>query len=107
MTRWHTKYADTMERPGFLRNNEEWIIWLLAGEFGGSATPEALSRKTALPEDQLHDNFLYLERVRILSLTRDTARRYPHEIALVTLTDEGKSLYEELKERPDLGGDLF
>jgi hypothetical protein len=96
-----------MERPGFLRNNEEWIIWLLAEEPGGSGTPESLSRKTSLPIDQLHDNLLYLERVRILVLTRDPARHYPNEIAMVTLTGEGKKVLEELRERPDLGDDLF
>ena len=96
-----------MERPGFLRNNEEWIVWLLAGEAQGSTTPEELSEKTSLPLDQLHDNLLYLERVRILSLERDPARRYPREISRVVLTDEGRIMSEELRSRPDLGDDLF
>jgi hypothetical protein len=101
------QYLDSMERPGFLRNNEEWIIWLLAGEPRCSATPESLSLKTSIPIDQLHDNFLYLERVRVVALTRDPDRHYPNEIALVVLTEEGRKLYDELKERPDLGEDLF
>ena len=96
-----------MERPGFLRNNEEWIVWLLAGELGGSSTPETLSQKTALPMDQLHDNLLYLERVKILSLERDPVHHYPHELERVTITQVGKQMAEELNGRPDLGDDLF
>jgi hypothetical protein len=99
---------DNMERPGFLRNNEEWIIWLLAGEKGGSSTPEALAEQTTLPLDQLHDNLLYLERVKIVSLERDDRRRYPQELSRVKITSEGQRIFEELKERPDLGeDDLF
>jgi hypothetical protein len=96
-----------MERPGFLRNNEEWIVWLLSGEEQGSMTPESLAEKMSLPLDQLHDNLLYLERVRVLSLDRDPSRRYPHELSRVTLADEGRILSEELRSRPDLGDDLF
>ena len=96
-----------MGRPNFLRNNEEWIVWLLAGELGGSSTPETLSGITALPMDQLHDNLLYLERVRILSLERDTARHYPFEIGRVILTGEGVKMSDELNSRPDPGDDLF
>jgi hypothetical protein len=90
-----------------LRNNEEWIVWLLAGEFGGSSTPEILSRSIGLPLDQLHDNLLYLERVRLLSLERDPTLHYPFELLRATITDEGRIMYEELKERPDIGDDLF
>jgi hypothetical protein len=96
-----------MERPRFLRNNEEWIVWLLAGELGESATPETLSLKTALPLDQLHDNLLYLERVKILSLDRDPGRHYPQELTRVTITKEGRMMFEELNERPDIGDDFF
>jgi len=96
-----------MERPGFLRNNEEWIVWLLSGEEGGFMPPGELAEKMSLPLDQLHDNLLYLERVRILSLDRDPSRRYPHELSRVTLTDEGRIMSEELRGRPDLGDDLF
>jgi hypothetical protein len=94
-----------MGRPRFLRNNEEWIVWLLAGEFGGSATPETLSLKTDLPLDQLHDNLLYLERVRIISLDRDPGRHFPRELSRVTITKEGELMSEELNGRPDLGDD--
>jgi hypothetical protein len=94
-----------MDRPRFLRNNEEWIIWLLAGEQGGVSTPEVLAEKTALPLDQLHDNLLYLERVKIISLDRDKVRHYPYEISQVKITKEGKLMYEELNNRPDLGDD--
>jgi predicted transcriptional regulator len=96
-----------MERPGFLRNNEEWIVWLLAGEPEGSMTPEELAEKTSLPPDQLHDNLLYLERVRILSLERDPARRYPLELSRAIITREGRTMSEELRSRPDMGDDLF
>jgi hypothetical protein len=94
-----------MERPRFLRNNEEWIIWLLAGEQGGVSTPGVLAEKTALPLDQLHDNLLYLERVKIISLDRDEERHYPYELSRVMITKEGKMMYEELSNRPDLGDD--
>jgi hypothetical protein len=70
-------------------------------------TPGELAEKMSLPLDQLHDNLLYLERVRILSLDRDPSRRYPHELSRVTLTDEGRIMSEELRGRPDLGDDLF
>jgi len=92
--------------PNFLRNNEEWIVWLLAVEFSGSATPRDLSARTALPVDNIHDNFLYMERVGLLSIERDPKKKYPDEIAKVSLTDTSRNLYEEMKQRPD-PGDLF
>jgi hypothetical protein len=92
--------------PNFIRNNEEWIIWLLAGEFSGSATPRVLSERTALPLDNIHDNFLYMERVGLLSIERDPGKKYPEEIAKVSLTGISRNLYEEMKQRPD-PGDLF
>lgn len=57
--------------PHFIRNNEEWIIWLLEAEFSGSATPHALSSRTGISLDTIHDNFLYMERVGLLSIERD------------------------------------
>jgi hypothetical protein len=96
------------KKPGFIRNNEEWIVWLLAEEFGGSATPAELVSRTTLPLDIIHDNFLYLERIRILSIDRDPAKQYPEEITRVKLIGEGLKLYEDLKQRPDIGeDDLF
>ncbi|NYT07724.1 MAG: hypothetical protein GKC05_05670 [Methanomicrobiales archaeon] len=95
------------QKPGFIRNNEEWIIWLLAGEFGGSVTPGTLSARIGLPIDFLHDNLLYLERMGLIGLDRDPGKKYPEEIALIRLAREGQSLFEELKERPEIGDDLF
>ncbi|MDD1709552.1 MAG: hypothetical protein LUQ37_01440 [Methanoregulaceae archaeon] len=92
--------------PNFIRNNEEWIIWLLGGEFSGSATPHALSSRTGLPLDTIHDNFLYMERVGLLSIERDPAKQYPEEIARVSMTKNSERLFDELKIRPD-PGDLF
>jgi hypothetical protein len=92
--------------PNFIRNNEEWIVWLLDREFSGSATPRVLSSRTELPLDIIHDNFLYMERVGLLSVERDPNKKYPDEIAKVTLTDTSRTLCEELKRRPD-PGDLF
>jgi len=92
--------------PNFIRNNEEWIIWLLAGEFFGSATPQVLSDRTGLPLDNIHDNFLYMERVGLLSIERDPVKKYPDEIAKVSLTETSHKLFEEMKQRPD-PGDLF
>ena len=92
--------------PNFIRNNEEWIIWLLAREFFGSATPPALSDRTGLPLDNIHDNFLYMERVGLLSIERDPVQKYPDEIAKVSLTETSRKLFEEMKQRPD-PGDLF
>jgi len=96
------------KKPAFVRNNEEWIVWLLAGEFGTTATPAELIARTTLPLDIIHDNFLYLERVGILSIERNPAKQYPEEIARVRLTGAGLELYEDLKQRPDIGDeDLF
>lgn len=92
--------------PGFIRNNEEWIVWILASEYGGAAPVGALSRYTSLPADQIHDNLLYLERTGLLLLERDPARHYPEELAAARLTDAGLALYAEMQERPD-PGDLF
>ena len=92
--------------PNFIRNNEEWIVWLLGSEFSGSATPRALSSRTGLPLDNIHDNFLYMERVGLLSIDRDPGKKYPDEIAKVSMTDSSRRLCEELKQRPD-PGDLF
>jgi hypothetical protein len=95
------------QKPGFIRNNEEWIVWLLAGEFGGSVTPPALSERIGLPLDFLHDNLLYLERTGMITLDRDAGKKYPEEIAAIRLAPEGQTLFEELKQRPEVGDDLF
>jgi hypothetical protein len=92
--------------PNFIRNNEEWIVWLLEREYSGSATPRALSSRTGLPLDNIHDNFLYMERVGLLTLEREPEKKYPYEIAKVSMTDAGLRLCEEIKKRPD-PGDLF
>lgn len=92
--------------PNFVRNNEEWIVWLLAEEFSGSATPRAISSRTGLPLDNIHDNFMYMERVQLLSIERDPGQKYPDEIAKVSLTEKSRALFEEMKQRPD-PGDLF
>jgi hypothetical protein len=92
--------------PGFIRNNEEWIIWILASEYGGAAPVEALSRYTVLPAAQIHDNLLYLERTGFLRLERDPAKHYPEELAGARLTEAGLALSAEIAERPD-PGDLF
>jgi len=94
------------EPPPFIRNNEEWIVWLLDEEFLGSATTDAVSSRTGLPLDTLHDNFLYMERIGLLSLERDPGKKYPEEIAKVKLTDASRTLCKELKIRPD-PGNLF
>jgi len=93
------------KKPAFVRNNEEWIVWLLAGEFGTTATPAELIARTTLPLDIIHDNFLYLERVGILTIERNPAKQYPEEIERVRLTGAGLELYEDLKQRPDIGDD--
>lgn len=95
-----------MAPPNFIRNNEEWIVWLLDEECSGSAAPRALSDRTAIPLDTLHDNLLFMERVGLLTLERDPSRKYPDEIAAVRLTGKGSLLLKELRERPD-PGDLF
>jgi hypothetical protein len=92
--------------PNFIRNNEEWIVWLLEKEYSGSATPHEVSSRTGLPLDSIHDNFLYMERVRLLTLERDPEKKYPEEIVRVSMTDAGRRLCEEIKQRPD-PGDLF
>lgn len=94
------------EPPHFIRNNEEWIVWLLDGEFFGSATPDEVSSRTGLPLDTLHDNFLYMERIGLLSIERDPGKQYPDEIAKVSLSDASHTLCKELKIRPD-PGNLF
>jgi hypothetical protein len=100
--------GDAMEqKPGFIRNNEEWIVWLLAEEFRGSVSPPALSARIGLPLDFLHDNLLYLERTGMIILDRDAAKKYPEEIAVIRLASEGQTLFEELKQRPGIGDDLF
>jgi hypothetical protein len=47
-----------------------------------------------------------MERVGLLNLERDPGKKYPDEIAKVSMTDAGRRLSEEIKKRPD-PGDLF
>lgn len=94
-------------KPGFIRNNEEWIVWLLAGEFRGSVSPRELSARIGLPIDFLHDNLLYLERMGLIALDRDPGKKYPDEITAIRLACDGEILVEELKQRPEIGDDLF
>jgi hypothetical protein len=94
-------------KPGFIRNNEEWIIWLLAGEFRNSATPGEITARIDIPLDILHDNLLYLERMGYIGLDRDPGKRYPEEIAAIRIAPDGQILAEELRQRLEIGDDLF
>lgn len=57
--------------PDFVRNNEEWIIWLLGSEFHAKADFQALVQRTRLLEEQIDEAVRNLERVKAVRVERD------------------------------------
>ena len=83
--------------PDNVHTNEEWIVWLLAEEFSGKATPEMISERMHLPPDQTKECIQRLEQRKSVSVQRDAGTK--NSILAVRLTPSGRSQYAEMQGR--------
>jgi len=88
-----------MFRPDFIENDEEWVIWLLGGEFPGHANPEQLIERTHLTREQLDEVIMNLERIKAIRVIRIPGRFPPDNIEKVALQKYGDSMFDKLKLR--------
>jgi len=86
-----------MFRPDFIQNDEDWVIWLLGGEFPKHANPEQLRERTHLTSGQLDEVIRNLERMKAIRVIRIPGRFPPDNIENVALQKYGDSMFEELK----------
>lgn len=84
--------------PAFLKTPEEWLIWILGGEFNGHATRAQLSERTGFSESRVEDELRNLERIELLGAWRKAGK-----IEDVRLTSRGRSAFLGLKERSGEG----
>ena len=57
-----------MFMPDFIKNLDEWIIWLLAEEFHGEASPEMIVQRTGYDKEQVILSIGDLERMKAVSV---------------------------------------
>ncbi|HOP67769.1 MAG TPA: hypothetical protein PLM96_08910 [Methanoregulaceae archaeon] len=78
--------------PDFVRDNEEWIIWLLGSEFHEKASFQALVQRTRLLDEQVEEAVRNLERVKEVRVEREAG-----SIVSVSLLPGGIELFESLR----------
>jgi ribosomal protein S28E/S33 len=86
-----------MFMPDFIKNLDEWIIWLLAEEFHQSATPVMILQRTGYSEKDVMNSIGALERMKAIKVIRNVQQ--PMKIEKIGLVPDGNRLYEELKKR--------
>jgi hypothetical protein len=86
-----------MFMPDFIKNLDEWIIWLLAEEFPGGASPEMIVQRTGYDKDQVILSIGDLERMKAVSVTRNV--RDATRIERIGLVPEGRRIHARLAER--------
>jgi hypothetical protein len=79
---------------GFIRTDEEWVIWLLAEEFHQTSNPEMIVERTHLTPEQVDQAVRNLERIKAIRTVRIRGI-----VQSFFLSDYGKEIYCELKER--------
>jgi hypothetical protein len=80
--------------PDGIRNNEEWITWLLGEEFHEKAGADMLVQRTHLSPEQVEEAVRNLERIKAVR-----AERQGGVLSRVFLLPYGRSLFNELKGR--------
>jgi ribosomal protein S28E/S33 len=88
-----------MFMPDFIRNLDEWIIWLLGEEFHGPATPVMIVQRTGYREEDVTNSIGALERMKAIKVIRNV--QHPLKIEKIGLVPDGNRLYEDLKRRRD------
>jgi hypothetical protein len=91
-----------MFMPDFIRNLDEWIIWLLAEEFHEEASPEMIVQRTGYDEEQVLRSIGNLERMKAVRVTRNV--RQATKIEKIGLVPEGRRIHADLSQR---GGSLL
>ncbi len=83
--------------PDFLRNHEEWLIWLLGEEFHGAATPQMIAEWTRLPPEGIIDAVRNLERMKAVAVQRSADQGSGYPFSRVSLIREGRAMYNYFK----------
>lgn len=90
-----------MFMPEYIRNLDEWIIWLLADEFHQSATIDLIEQRTGYRREDILDSIASLERAKAIAVYRNA--RNAAIIDRIKLVPGGMRSYEELKKRAGTG----
>jgi hypothetical protein len=86
-----------MFMPDFIRDLDEWIIWLLRDEFHQRATPVMIVQRTGYREEGVMNSIGALERMKVIKVIRNVQQ--PLKIEKIGLVPDRNRLYEELKRR--------
>ena len=85
--------------PEFIRNLEEWIIWLLAEEFHQSATIDLIVQRTGYRQEDVLSAIAALERVKAIAVYRNAQQAI--NIDRIRLVPSGMRTYEDLKKKQE------
>lgn len=80
--------------PDFIRTPEEWIIWLLAEEFHGTASIEMIVQRTRYGRDEVISFVGGLERMKAVRVNRNA--RDATVIDSVGLVPNGRRISREI-----------
>jgi hypothetical protein len=83
--------------PEFIRNLEEWIIWLLAEEFHQSATIDLIVQRTGYRQEDILTAIAALERAKAIAVYRNAKQAMI--IERIRLVPPGTRTYDDLKKR--------
>lgn len=86
-----------MFMPDFIRNLDEWIIWLLAEEFHQSATIPMIVQRTGYSEGDVVNAIGVLERMKAIKVVRSVSQAT--KVERIGLVPNGQRIHDELKRR--------
>ena len=85
--------------PDFIRNLEEWIIWLLAEEFHQSATIDLIVQRTGYRQEDILIAIAALERAKAIAVYRNAQQAMI--IERIRLVPPGMRTYDDLKKKQE------
>jgi hypothetical protein len=85
--------------PEFIRNLEEWIIWLLAEEFHQSATIDLIVQRTGYRQEDILIAIAALERAKSIAVYRNAKQAMI--IERIRLVPPGMRTYDDLKKKQE------
>lgn len=86
--------------PDFIHTLDEWILWLLAEEFHGSATVGMITQRTGYLQGDVLDSIGSLERMKAIMVVRNP--RNAILIDSIGLVPSGRTMAGQLKNRADI-----
>ena len=85
--------------PDFIHTLDEWIVWLLAEEFHGSATVGMVIQRTGYMQRDVLDSIGSLERMKAIKVVRNPQNAMI--IDSIGLVPPGRTMAEQLKTRAE------